>query len=271
MPTMRIPMPLKGLDPASEREARLASEDRSFRMVSEGELFYVDTDLDEDVFGTNRHDHGHLGGVSLEQFTRFTASKKLGEAQPNPDSVTETESASRSSSQSSENSWNGTGETPAMNYAVPSTAGLECNSVEKLSLCSIPCFLREAQGVDFWKIDDLLDQRLDGLPDAQLQYNTEYHEPLRDHTPPSFQQPPPSPHNDEVGGDGFERALYCIFGGRVEDRRRNFSSHTSTKTFEVSSKIDMEHLTKLGVTLNKSGGLEAIKSVTFTTYIAGFR
>lgn len=270
MPTMRIPMPLKGLDPASEREARLASEDRSFRMVSEGELFYVDTDLDEDVCGTNRHDHGHLGGVSLEQFTRFIASKKPGEAYPNPDSVTETESASRSSSQSSENSWNGNGETSTMNDALPSTAGLEYDNVEKLSLCSIPCLLREAQGLDFWKVD-LLDQRPEGLPDAQLQYDTEYCELLHDHTRSSFQQPVPSPHDDEVGGNGFERALYCIFGGRVEGQRRNFSSHTSTKTFEVSSKIDMEHLTKLGVTLNKSGGLEAIKSVTFTTYIAGFR
>lgn len=72
-----------------------------------GELFYVDTDLHEDSHNANRHDHGHLGGVSLEVITKSMAARKPGQALKS-ESIAETEATSRSSSQDSgdtDNAW----------------------------------------------------------------------------------------------------------------------------------------------------------------------
>lgn len=72
-----------------------------------GELFYVETDLHEDAHNANRHDHGHLGGVSLEVITESMASREPGLSYK-PESCTETEATSRSSSQDSghsDNAW----------------------------------------------------------------------------------------------------------------------------------------------------------------------
>lgn len=70
-----------------------------------GELFYVDTDLHEDSHNANRHDHGHLGGVSLEVITESMASREPGQTYK-PESCGDTEATSRSSSQDSGNTDN---------------------------------------------------------------------------------------------------------------------------------------------------------------------
>lgn len=70
-------------------------------------MFYVDTDLHEDSQNANRHDHGHLGGVSLEVITQSMAAREPGNIFK-PESIAETEATSRSSSQDcgyTDNTW----------------------------------------------------------------------------------------------------------------------------------------------------------------------
>lgn len=65
-----------------------------------GELFYVETDVhDEDPLISTRHDHGHLGGVSLET---ITAARYLGQPVPRkgPSSIESRETAATSRSSS---------------------------------------------------------------------------------------------------------------------------------------------------------------------------
>ncbi|CAM9400589.1 unnamed protein product [Scytosiphon promiscuus] len=100
-------MPLAGDGTSETMRDRLLSEERAFRMLSEGELFYVETDVHEDRLDSARHDHGHLGGVSLET---ITAARFLGQqpaAKQGPGS-TGTEATSRSSSQDTQENDNNT-------------------------------------------------------------------------------------------------------------------------------------------------------------------
>lgn len=81
-------------------------------MCFKGELFYVETDdvHNEDLLASTRHDHGHLGGVSLET---ITAARFAGQpaAKKGPSSIEsrETAATSRSSSQDTQendnNAW----------------------------------------------------------------------------------------------------------------------------------------------------------------------
>ena len=81
-----------------------------FARCPSGELFYVETDVHEDPLTSTRHDHGHLGGVSLET---ITAARYPGQpaAKKGPSSIEsrETAATSRTSSQDTQendnNSW----------------------------------------------------------------------------------------------------------------------------------------------------------------------
>eukprot|EP00903_Cladosiphon_okamuranus_P009786 g9303.t1 len=92
----------------AQRFDRDEAEERAFRMLSEGELFYVETDDDQQT--STCHDHGHLGGVSLET---ITAARYPGQpaAKKGPSSIEsrETASTSRTSSQDTQendnNAW----------------------------------------------------------------------------------------------------------------------------------------------------------------------
>lgn len=118
MSNMKISTPLYEMDRperVNDGDVWNSDGDRKYRLQSEGELFYVDTDLREDQVGSSRHDHDHhmgdlvgglLGGVSLEDIRRSIEDRVvLGKGQQQevvkPESLAETENASRSSSDSS--------------------------------------------------------------------------------------------------------------------------------------------------------------------------
>lgn len=118
MSNMKISTPLYEMDRPErviDGDVWNADGDRKYRLQSEGELFYVDTDLREDQVGSSRHDHDHhmgdltgglLGGLSLEDIRRSLEDRAgVGKEQEQevmkPESLAETENASRSSSDSS--------------------------------------------------------------------------------------------------------------------------------------------------------------------------
>lgn len=282
MQAIRIPMPLSGMDPVSlnnyERENRLASQDRSFRMSSEGELFYVDTDLHEDALGVNRHDHGHLGGVSLEEITRFMAAGKPVQALVQPESIAETESASRSSSQDStygEDPWQINGEKPMATAIMTPMAMIEGgNTAVDTDPCSL--FVAQAREWDHAKLDDALlvhRTQQQSVSETAFQDYCEFYEPLRDPTDSSSRSAVLDYPQGDSSRNDFDRALDCLFGGRrVESISRHFSSCTSTKTFDMpSSGGDRALLTRFGVAPDLNGALGAEGTVTFTMHIAGHR
>lgn len=115
-----------------------------------GELFYVETDVHEDRLDSARHDHGHLGGVSLET---ITAARFLGQqpaAKKGPGS-TGTEATSRSSSQDTQDNENNAWEQqpPRNSNDGGGLAGKRYYSSNRISL-------KEAQEWDFSKkLDEL--------------------------------------------------------------------------------------------------------------------
>lgn len=110
-----------------------------------GELFYVETDLHEDTQNANRHDHGHLGGVSLEVITQSMTARKPGQK---PESIAETEATSRSSSQDSGNTDNNSWQ-PCPQGTYPARAEVSAPDpfAPKISL-------KEACEWDFSKLED---------------------------------------------------------------------------------------------------------------------
>ncbi|CAM9595298.1 unnamed protein product [Ectocarpus sp. 12 AP-2014] len=157
-------MPLAGMEPRRKAEPfdREEAEERAFRMLSEGELFYVETDVMHDgSLDPARHDHSHLGGVSLET---ITAARHLLEApaKRGPSSV-ETEATSRTSSQdTAENESKGWEQQelhayrrPAVAAAAPAAAAVKSN-VEPFYPADNRISLKEAQEWDFSKkLEDL--------------------------------------------------------------------------------------------------------------------
>lgn len=256
-----------------------------------GELFYVDTDLHEDVLSTNRHDHGHLGGVSLEDIAQSMLSRKPGQFLK-PESIAETEAASRSSSQDSGNTedyaWQGRSNSPGQ----PPRSYAQAVSTDPQSLFS----LKEAQEWDFSKIEDCVDMdrsRQRSFSEPQL-LRCQQNNRVPQHWLPSSLSPPqeevasPSPapaapqRRASCGGSGgnhfgdLQRTISCFFvdlcSRRVDGVSPHLSSCTSTKTFEVSnSGCDRDALARLGVAPDMSRGLGVMGSMTFTMHIATHR
>lgn len=278
---MRISMPLAGMDEgaqaARDRKNRLTSEARAFRMLSEGELFYVDTDLDEDALSTNRHDHGHLGGISLADISASMAKRKPGQAQLKPESIAETEIASRSTSQDSSSS----GE-DLWKYRHDGGGG---------DSRAAPPLLKKAHEWDYSQLDDAFlvgRTREKSFSEPQLRHCRQPLPQQRRYDDQPVAPPPPSmpirrrsmldEHDgrrvDGNAGNGLQRGLVCLFGGRrVESVSRNLSSCTSTKTFEFScSERERDAFASLGVIPDTgSGGIDGGGSMTFTMHIAGYR
>lgn len=112
-----------------------------------GELFYVETDLHEDTQNANRHDHGHLGGVSLDVITQSMTARKPGQTLK-PESIAETEATSRSSSQDSGNTDNNSWPPcPQGTYSARAEVSAPDPFAPKISL-------KEACEWDFSKLED---------------------------------------------------------------------------------------------------------------------
>lgn len=261
-----------------------------------GELFYVDTDLHEDVLSTNRHDHGHLGGVSLEDIAQSMLSRKPGQFLK-PESIAETEAASRSSSQDSGNTedytWQGRSNSPGHGSPGPSSAQAAATNPPALPRQSL-FSLAEAQEWDSSKYEDCMDtdrSRQRSFSEPQL-HRCQQHDRVPQHWLPSslsppqegVASPPPTvPQRRASLGDersnpvnNLQRALSVFFvdlwNRRVEDVSPHLSSCTSTKTFEVSnSTCDRDALARLGVAPDMSRGVGAMGSMTFTMHIATHR
>lgn len=114
--------------------------------VKTGELFYVETDIHEDSQNANRHDHGHLGGVSLEVITQSMAARKPGQTFKS-ESIAETEATSRSSSQDSGNTDNAWQSCPQGTYPAQAEVSAPDPFAPKISL-------KEACEWDFSKLED---------------------------------------------------------------------------------------------------------------------
>ena len=71
-------------------------------------LFYVETDVHEDPLVATRHDHGHLGGVSLETITAARFPGQATKKGPSSIESRETAATSRSSSQDTQENENQT-------------------------------------------------------------------------------------------------------------------------------------------------------------------
>ncbi|CAN0546710.1 unnamed protein product, partial [Ectocarpus sp. 12 AP-2014] len=257
-------MPLAGMEPRRKAEPfdREEAEERAFRMLSEGEcLFYVETDVMHDgSLDPARHDHSHLGGVSLET---ITAARHLLEApaKRGPSSV-ETEATSRTSSQdTAENESKGWEQQelhayrrPAVAAAAPAAAAVKSN-VEPFYPADNRISLKEAQEWDFSKkLEDLASEsrgRERSFSEPQLSslsHSNNHH--WKD-------QRPPRRRNGEACADacaalteGLRRMWSSVFpeehnhgigtlrssstaNMRVHHSSRHFASCTSTKTFEV--------------------------------------
>ncbi|CAB1115294.1 unnamed protein product [Ectocarpus sp. CCAP 1310/34] len=156
-------MPLAGMEPRLKAEPfdREEAEERAFRMLSEGELFYVETDVMHDgSLDPARHDHSHLGGVSLETIT--AARHLLEEPSTRGPSSVETEATSRTSSQdTAENECKGWEQQEGHAYRQPvGAAGAPASAAEKSNVEPFhPAHrisLKEAQEWDFSKkLEDL--------------------------------------------------------------------------------------------------------------------
>ncbi|CBJ33835.1 hypothetical protein Esi_0636_0007 [Ectocarpus siliculosus] len=296
-------MPLAGMEPKRKAESfdREEAEDRAFRMLSEGELFYVETDVMHDVsLDPARHDHSHLGGVSLET---ITAARHLLEApaKRGPSSV-ETEATSRTSSQdTAENESKGWEQQevhahrrPAAAPAAAAAAAVKSN-VEPFYPAANRISLKEAQEWDFSKkLEDLASEsrgRERSFSEPQLSslsHSNNHHwkdvneraeceacadacaaltEGLRRVWSLVF---PEEQHNH---GIGTLRSPSSTANMRVNHSSRHFASCTSTKTFEVSTnERDKEALEKLGVVPDISYHVVGTPaSMTFTMHIAGYR
>ncbi|CAM9786286.1 unnamed protein product [Ectocarpus fasciculatus] len=155
-------MPLAGMEPRRKAEPfdREEAEERAFRMLSEGELFYVETDvMHDESLNPARHDHSHLGGVSLET---ITAARHLLEApaKRGPSSV-ETEATSRTSSQDTAENESKCWEqqevrAPARPAAAAVAAAAVKSNLEPFYPAANRISLREAQEWDFSKkLEDL--------------------------------------------------------------------------------------------------------------------
>lgn len=274
MPDMHIPIPLVGMDPSSqggsERRGRFASEERSMRFVSEGELFYVDTDVDDSFFGANRHDHGHLGGLPFEDITRFMASQKLvveGHTNHPESSSSETEPASRTTSQestSSIGSWKmgNEEESDTTRRALAKAAGQTDDVQCRESTQRLP-------GDDLWDFSRNLSTIVVArIPADESESFSTPHEPPKSPSAlrPRFSSPICGEY-DTGGGNVFD----CILGSRIEDVARNWHSSTAMKTFEVSSGAVATHLAQLGVAVDQNFGPGPLGFVTFTSNILHFR
>eukprot|EP00752_Nemacystus_decipiens_P004548 g4152.t1 len=101
-------MPLAGSNPPRKPRQfdQEEAEERAFRMLSEGELFYVETDVHDDLLTSTRHDHGHLGGVSLETITAARCPGAPSKKGPSSIESRETAATSRSSSQDTQENEN---------------------------------------------------------------------------------------------------------------------------------------------------------------------
>lgn len=294
-----------------------------------GELFYVETDVHEDPLISTRHDHGHLGGVSLET---ITAARYPGQpaVKKGPSSVEsrETAATSRSSSQDTQendnNAWQQRPQGPLDIGQRIVAASSPAEPPPTFHASPNRVSLREAQEWDFHKkLEDIEAserrdrQRSCSEPQLSSMRAGAEHKQLDWHRRPQpYQQrwdtvnegasssgwkmpttmgsPPARParrssSRRNVGGDPcadacagltatIQRVWSSVFGEEannahavgtlrsrpdltVNSMSRNFSSCTSTKTFE-SSPTYREALQRLGVDPETS---------TFTMHIAGYR
>lgn len=113
-----------------------------------GELFYVETDVHEDRLDFARHDHGHLGGVSLETITaaRFLGQQPVAKRGPGS---TGTEATSRSSSQDTQDNENNAWQQQPPNRL--SNSNNNNNLTGKHFYSTNRISLKEAQDWDFSK------------------------------------------------------------------------------------------------------------------------
>lgn len=309
-------MPLAGMDPTSqrlreERERLNADENRAFRMLSEGELFYVDTDVSEDQLSASRHDVfgiGHLGGVSLEEIRRSMEDQNHGQSpgvlKPTS-SLADTEAASRSTSQDSSD----TGDTWQQQPMLPQHPLKQQQShfVGSKSTTTDNNTTNTTTSIAFRQHEnqDVHQQHLQAAKEGKNERSgreRSFSEPHHlsscarrfvTHLPPKF--PPVScstipqtlvprrrasmasaPDVREIRDGGFgvlQKSLSCIIGEpKVDVMRRHLTSSTSQKTFEISaSNGEQDALARFCVVPDSWTEPDERGSMTFTMHIAGYR
>lgn len=288
--SIRVSIPLAGMDPASQQlrdeRDRLGDEDRGFRMLSEGELFYVDTDLpqcgDERLLGACRHDHGHLGGVSLEEITQSMATRNPGKASlRKPESIAETEAASRSSSQDSshntDNSWQHQqrkGSNPVSNVrSGHQQQQQQQQQHQQRRQQQSPMFLKHKQGWDYSKLEAFLPGNDEGRERECSFSESNVRNCTRQLMLPTGEDYGCGPRRGGLKNPP-DWSLSCIIGGsRVEVECLHLTSCTSTKTFEIlPTDRESDALRRLGVVPDGfSSGVDGAGSMTFMMHIAGHR
>lgn len=312
MSTMRISMPLAGMDPTSEmlrdkRERLNADENRAFRMLSEGELFYVDTDMHEDQLGASRHDHGHLGGVSLEEIRRSMEDRKEGQAVvlKLASSLADTEAASRSTSQDSSDTGDAWQPLPHQKQIQQhhqqqyrSVASSKPTTTNSTYPSTASCQQAQRTQHQLQAAKERMDERSGRERSFSEPQLSNCAGRLASHLPPQF--PPVSSSMDpqasmarrrtSIAGDPsaresqdgrefegklgvLQKSLSCFFGEpKVDVMSRHLTSCTSQKTFDISAfDRDQDALARLGVVPDNWVGLREGGSMTFTMHIAGYR
>ncbi|CAM9978827.1 unnamed protein product [Ectocarpus fasciculatus] len=246
-----------------------------------------------------RHDHSHLGGVSLET---ITAARHLLEApaKRGPSSV-ETEATSRTSSQDTAENESKCWEqqevrAPARPAAAAVAAAAVKSNLEPFYPAANRISLREAQEWDFSKkLEDLASEsrgRERSFSEPQLSSLSHNNNNNNNRWRDVNERAECEACVDACAAltAGLRRAWISLFpqeqhhgigtlrssstaNMRVNHSSRHFASCTSTKTFEVSTnERDKEALEKLGVVPDISYHVVGTPaSMTFTMHIAGYR